>query len=67
MKVLDVACGTGNLAIPAAKTGADVTGIDIAPNLIDGAIARAKEEDVEAKFEVGDAEALPTRTTASIS
>jgi ubiquinone/menaquinone biosynthesis C-methylase UbiE len=59
MKVLDVACGTGNLAIPAAKTGADVTGIDIAPNLIDGAIARAKEEDVEAKFEVGDAEALP--------
>ena len=59
MKVLDVACGTGNLAIPAAKKGADVTGIDIAPNLVDGAIARAKEEGVEAKFEVGDAEALP--------
>ena len=59
MKVLDVACGTGNLAIPAAKTGADVTGIDIAPNLIEQAIERANAEGVEAKFEVGDAEALP--------
>ncbi len=58
-KVLDVATGTGNLAIPAAKTGADVTGIDIAPNLIEQAIERAKAEGVEAKFEVGDAEALP--------
>ena len=58
-KVLDVACGTGNLAIPAAKKGADVTGIDIAPNLIDEAIERAKAEGVAAKFEVGDAEALP--------
>jgi ubiquinone/menaquinone biosynthesis C-methylase UbiE len=59
MKVLDVATGTGNLAIPAAKTGADVTGIDIAPNLIEQATERAKAEGVEAKFEVGDAEALP--------
>jgi SAM-dependent methyltransferase len=59
MKVLDVACGTGNLAIPAAKTGATVTGIDIAPNLIEQAIERAKAVGVEAKFEVGDAEALP--------
>jgi len=59
MKVLDVACGTGNLAIPAAKTGATVTGIDIAPNLIEQAIERAKAEGVDAKFEVGDAEALP--------
>src|SRR5215207_8528518 len=59
MKVLDVATGTGNLAIPAAKTGATVTGIDIAPNLIEQAIARAAAEGVEAKFDVGDAEALP--------
>jgi ubiquinone/menaquinone biosynthesis C-methylase UbiE len=59
MKVLDVATGTGNLAIPAAKTGADVTGIDIAPNLIEQATERAKAQGVEAKFEVGDAEALP--------
>lgn len=59
MKVLDVACGTGNLAIPAAKAGAEVTGIDIAPNLIQSAIKRAEAEGVTAKFEVGDAEALP--------
>ena len=59
MKVLDVATGTGNLAIPAAKTGADVTGIDIASNLIDQAKERATAEGVEAKFEVGDCEAMP--------
>jgi len=59
MKVLDVACGTGNLAIPAARTGADVTGIDIAPNLIEQAQARAASEGLNATFEVGDAEALP--------
>ena len=38
--MLDVACGTGNLAIPAARAGARVTGVDIAPNLI----ARARLE-----------------------
>ena len=59
MTILDVATGTGNLAIPAAKNGADVTGIDIAPNLIEQAIGRAAAEGVTAKFEVGDAEALP--------
>src|SRR5260221_9634515 len=48
MRVLDVACGTGNLAIPAAKTGADVTGIDIAPNLIEQAQARAAAEGLNA-------------------
>ena len=56
--ILDVACGTGNLAIPAAKAGATVTGVDIAPNLIDQAIERAAAEGVEAKFDVGDAEDL---------
>lgn len=59
MKVLDVACGTGNLAIPAAKVGAVVTGIDIVPNLIEQAKERAEAEGLNAKFEVGDAEALP--------
>lgn len=59
MKVLDVATGTGNLAIPAAHAGADVTGIDIAPNLIEQAQARAADERLEARFDVGDAEALP--------
>jgi SAM-dependent methyltransferase len=59
MRVLDVACGTGNTAIPSAKRGAEVTGIDIAPNLIEQAIARAEAEGVDAKFDVGDAEDMP--------
>lgn len=59
MKVLDVACGSGNLAIPAAKAGAIVTGIDIAPNLLDQARARAAGETLDIRFEEGDAEALP--------
>ena len=56
MKVLDVACGTGNTAIPEAKKGADVTGVDIASNLIEQARERAAAEGVKAKFDVGDAE-----------
>lgn len=58
-KVLDVACGSGNLAIIAAKKGAEVTGIDIAENLIDAAKRRAAAEGLEIKFEQGDAEAMP--------
>ena len=57
--VLDVACGTGNLAIPAARTGALTTGIDIAPNLISQATRNAEAERLDARFEVGDAENLP--------
>jgi len=59
MKVLDVACGAGTASIAAACAGADVTGIDIAQNLIDQAIANAKQAGVTARFEVGDAEDLP--------
>jgi len=58
-RVLDVATGTGNLAIPAARTGAVVTGVDIAPNLLTQAKARAASESLVARFDVGDAEALP--------
>jgi SAM-dependent methyltransferase len=57
--VLDVACGTGNLAIPAARAGARVTGIDIAPNLIAQARLEARTLGLDPSFEVGDAEALP--------
>ena len=57
--VLDVACGTGNLAIPAARAGARVTGIDIAPNLIAQAQLEARAAGCVIEFEVGDAEALP--------
>ncbi len=59
MRVLDVACGTGNLAIPAAKAGAMVTGVDIASNLLEQARERAKREGVNAQFDEGDAEQLP--------
>jgi SAM-dependent methyltransferase len=58
-RVLDVACGTGNLALPAARTGALVTGVDIAPNLLAQAEARAASERVSIKFDLGDAEQLP--------
>ena len=59
MKVLDVACGTGNLALPAARTGAVVTGVDIAPNLVEQARENARREGLKAQFDEGDAEALP--------
>jgi len=59
MQVLDVACGTGNLAIPAARTGAQVTGVDIATNLLEQARARASAEGLQIIFKEGDAEQLP--------
>jgi SAM-dependent methyltransferase len=59
MRVLDVACGTGNLAIPAARTGAHVTGVDIATNLLSQARQRAAAEGLQITFEEGDAERLP--------
>lgn len=58
-RLLDVACGTGNLALPAARQGAQVTGIDIAPNLIEQARANAEAENLEIQFDVGDAENMP--------
>ena len=59
MKVLDVACGSGNLALVAAAKGADVTGLDIAENLIATAKKRAEEAGLDIKFDHGDAEAMP--------
>lgn len=58
-KVLDVACGNGNLSIPAAKLGARVTGLDFVPDLIRQADERAQSENLEIRFDVGDAEAMP--------
>lgn len=58
MKVLDVACGTGNLALPAARSGAVVTGVDIAPNLLEQGRENAKREGMNVQFDEGDAEAL---------
>jgi 2-polyprenyl-3-methyl-5-hydroxy-6-metoxy-1,4-benzoquinol methylase len=58
-RVLDVACGTGNLAILAARRGCVVSGIDIASNLIGQARTRAAVEGLSIDFKEGDAEALP--------
>jgi SAM-dependent methyltransferase len=58
-RVLDVACGTGNLAIAAAREGARVFGLDIAPNLLKQARRRARAEGLKIQFDEGDAEALP--------
>ena len=58
-RVLDVACGSGNLAVPAARAGAIVTGVDIATNLLEQARARAEAESLTIQFDEGDAENLP--------
>jgi SAM-dependent methyltransferase len=59
MRVLDVAAGTGNAAIPAAQQGADVTASDLTPELLDAGRARAEAAGVELDWVVGDAERLP--------
>jgi len=58
-RVLDVACGTGNLAVIAARNGCAAHGIDIAANLIAQAKIRAGVAGLSIDFEEGDAEALP--------
>jgi len=58
-RLLDIGCGAGQSAIPAARSGLHVTGVDIAENLIEHARSRASAEDLEASFDVGDAEDLP--------
>jgi ubiquinone/menaquinone biosynthesis C-methylase UbiE len=62
MKVLDVACGTGNQSIPAARTGAEVTAVDIATNSLEQARKRADAEGLKIRFIEGDAEDLPAET-----
>jgi ubiquinone/menaquinone biosynthesis C-methylase UbiE len=54
-----VACGSGQLALIAARRGAKVTGVDIATNSIEAARGRARSEGLDARFDEGDAEALP--------
>ncbi|HWV45268.1 MAG TPA: class I SAM-dependent methyltransferase [Nitrospira sp.] len=58
-RLLDLACGSGQLALMAAKDGIDVTGVDIAANLVERAQVRAQAEGVRVRFEEADAEALP--------
>jgi SAM-dependent methyltransferase len=58
-RVLDVACGTGNAAIPAAAKGGVVTGLDITPELLEDAKRNAEKYGVEAEWVEGDAQDLP--------
>ena len=59
-RVLDVACGTGNTALMARARGADVTGLDLTPELLDVAKRRAEADGLEGiDWKAGDAEAMP--------
>jgi SAM-dependent methyltransferase len=56
MKMLDLGCGDGTTALPAARLGADVLGVDIARNLVEAGNRRAKEEGLtNCRFQEGDA------------
>lgn len=58
-RFLDIGCGSGQLALIAARAGAVVTGCDIATNWIEKARGRAAEEGLAIQFDVADAEELP--------
>jgi ubiquinone/menaquinone biosynthesis C-methylase UbiE len=59
MSVLDVACGTGNAARPAARAGARVTGLDLVPKFLEEGRAKTEAEGLHIEWREGDAEALP--------
>src|SRR3970282_1069950 len=59
LKVLDLGCGDGTTALPEARLGADVLGVDIAGNLVEAGNRRAKEEGLtNCRFQEGDASTL---------
>ncbi|MDT3444312.1 MULTISPECIES: class I SAM-dependent methyltransferase [unclassified Pseudofrankia] len=58
-RVLDVACGSGNAAIAAARSGTQAVGVDYVPGLLETARERAAVEGLDVEFRVGDAEDLP--------
>jgi len=59
MKVLDLGCGDGTTALPEAKLGADVLGVDIARNLVEAGNRRAREQGLaNCRFQEGDASDL---------
>ncbi len=58
-RVLDVAAGSGNAAIPAAQAGADVVACDLTPDLLEAGRARAAQLGAELEWRQADAEALP--------
>jgi ubiquinone/menaquinone biosynthesis C-methylase UbiE len=58
-RVLDVACGSGNTALVAARRHCDVSGVDYVPKLLERARLRAAAEGTAIEFVLGDAQALP--------
>ncbi|KGN36385.1 class I SAM-dependent methyltransferase [Knoellia subterranea] len=58
-RIHDVAAGSGNVALPAARTGAHVTATDLTPELLDVGRAHAEAEGLEVRWVVADAENLP--------
>jgi SAM-dependent methyltransferase len=64
MDLLDVACGTGNATIPAARAGARATGLDFAPELLEIARERASDAMVEVDWIEGDAQELPVENAS---
>jgi SAM-dependent methyltransferase len=58
-RVLDIAAGTGNVAIPAAAAGADVVASDLVPELLERGRTRAAAEGADLTWRVANAEALP--------
>ncbi|HJW16867.1 MAG TPA: methyltransferase domain-containing protein [Flavisolibacter sp.] len=58
MEVLDVACGDGDTAIPAAKLGATVTGVDIAHNLVEAGNIRGKKEGVADRCKISEGDVM---------
>jgi SAM-dependent methyltransferase len=58
-RVLDIACGTGNVTIPLARRGLVVTGLDMTPRLLEEARERAAGEGLNIRFDEGFAETLP--------
>jgi SAM-dependent methyltransferase len=58
-RVLDIACGTGNVTLPLARRGTTVTGLDMTPHLLEESRARAASEGLNIRFDEVFAEALP--------
>jgi SAM-dependent methyltransferase len=58
-RFLDLGCGTGGVALAAARTGADVTGLDISADQLEKARAAAADAGLSVRFDEGDAQSLP--------
>jgi SAM-dependent methyltransferase len=59
VRLLDVACGTGGVALRAAQAGADVVGIDISPDQLAKARSAAAAQGLDVQFDEGDCQELP--------